>query len=147
MGKLYAALADLVVAIHFAFVVFVVLGGVLAIKWTRFAWVHIPAAVWGIVIEFAGWVCPLTPLENLLREKSGAPGYSGSFVEHYLEPLLYPVSLTRERQIVFGALALTVNIGVYGYVAWRSFRTARSKKEAVGTSDNQPRESCPVEKR
>jgi hypothetical protein len=124
----YAAFADLVVAIHFAFVVFVVLGGVLALKWTRFAWVHIPAAAWGIVIEFAGWVCPLTPLENWLREKGGAPGYSGSFVEHYLEPLLYPVSLTRARQIVFGVLALTVNIGVYGYVACRSFRTAKSKR-------------------
>jgi hypothetical protein len=71
-----------------------------------------------VVIEFAGWVCPLTPLENRLREKGGALGYSGSFVEHYLEPLLYPAALTRGLQIAFGVFALVVNFGVYGYVIW-----------------------------
>ncbi|HSE38860.1 MAG TPA: DUF2784 domain-containing protein, partial [Blastocatellia bacterium] len=76
---LYRIGADLVVAVHLAFVLFVVLGGVFVLKWKRSAWVHIPAALWGVVIEFAGWVCPLTPLENWLREKGGAHGYSGSF--------------------------------------------------------------------
>ena len=98
---LYRIVADLVVALHFAFVLFVVFGGVLVLKWKRSALVHIPAALWGVVIEFAGWVCPLTPLENWLREKGGAAGYRGSFVEHYLEPLLYPAALTRELQIAF----------------------------------------------
>jgi hypothetical protein len=128
---LYRIAADLVVATHFAFVLYVVLGGVFALKWKRSAWVHIPAAVWGVVIEFAGWVCPLTPLENWLREKGGAPGYSGSFVEHYLEPLLYPAGLTRGLQIAFGVFALIVNFGVYGYVIWRNARAAISESVAI----------------
>ncbi|HSF24461.1 MAG TPA: DUF2784 domain-containing protein [Blastocatellia bacterium] len=133
---LYRIAADLVVATHFAFVLYVVLGGVFALKWKRSAWVHIPAAVWGVVIEFAGWVCPLTPLENWLREKGGAPGYSGSFVEHYLEPLLYPAALTRGLQIAFGVFALIVNFGVYGYVIWRNARAAISESVAIGEDDD-----------
>ncbi len=111
---------------HFAFVLFVVFGGALVLKWKRLLWVHIPAAVWGVFIEFAGWVCPLTPLENWLREKGGGPAYKGSFVEHYLEPLLYPASLTKASQIAFGALVLIVNVGVYGFFARRSRRAANS---------------------
>ena len=133
---LYRIAADLVVATHFAFVLYVVLGGVFALKWKRSAWVHIPTAVRGVVIEFAGWVCPLTPLENWLREKGGAPGYSGSFVEHYLEPLLYPAALTRGLQIAFGVFALIVNFGVYGYVIWRNALAATSESVAIGNDDD-----------
>ena len=138
---LYRIVADLVVALHFAFVLFVVFGGVLVLKWKRSALVHIPAALWGVVIEFAGWVCPLTPLENWLREKGGAAGYRGSFVEHYLEPLLYPAALTRGLQIAFGVFALIVNFGVYGYVVWRNARAANSEREAAASSDNRERSS------
>ncbi|MFY9611493.1 MAG: DUF2784 domain-containing protein [Blastocatellia bacterium] len=125
---LYQIGADLVVALHFAFVLFVVFGGVLVLKWKRSAWVHIPAALWGVVIEFAGWVCPLTPLENWLRAKGGTPGYGGSFVEHYLEPLLYPSSFNRELQIAFGAFALIANFGVYGYCVWRNARAVNAER-------------------
>ena len=124
---LYRIAADLVVAVHLEFVLFVVFGGVLLLKWKRSAWVHLPAALWGVVIEFAGWVCPLTPLESWLRENGGAQGYSGSFVEHYLEPVLYPAVLTRRLQIAFGFFALIVNLGIYGYVLWRNARSARRK--------------------
>jgi hypothetical protein len=134
---LYRIAADLVVAVHLAFVLFVVLGGVFVLKWKRSAWVHIPAALWGVVIEFAGWVCPLTPLENWLREKGGAHGYSGSFVEHYLEPVLYPAAITRGLQIAFGFFALIANLGIYGYVVWRNARATKSGNEGAATSTNE----------
>lgn len=131
---LFRIVADLVVATHLAFVLFVVFGGFFVLKWKRSAWVHIPAALWGVVIEFAGWVCPLTPLENWFREKGGAHGYSGSFVEHYLDPVLYPAALTRGLQIAFGSFALIVNLGIYGYVVWRNARTSSSANEVAATN-------------
>jgi hypothetical protein len=134
---LFRIAADLVVATHLAFVLFVVFGGFFVLKWKRSAWAHIPAALWGVVIEFAGWVCPLTPLENWFREKGGAQGYSGSFVEHYLEPVLYPAALTRGLQIALGFFALIVNLGIYGYVAWRNARAASSGNEVAATSANE----------
>jgi len=107
-------LADAVVVLHLAFVGFVVLGGLLVLRWRRVAWAHVPAAVWGVAVEFAGWECPLTPLENWLRRQSGAAGYAGGFVEHHLLPILYPTTLTRELQIAMGGVALVVNLLIYG---------------------------------
>lgn len=106
-------LADATVVLHLAFVVFVVLGGVLVARWPRVAWVHLPAAGWGAWVEFAGWLCPLTPVENWLRQQGGGPAYTASFIEHYLVPLLYPSSLSRELQWGLGALVLVVNAAVY----------------------------------
>ncbi len=106
-------LADLTVIVHLAFVLFVVFGGLLVLRWRRVAWLHLPAAAWGAWIEFAGWICPLTPLENWLRERGGRPAYTSSFVERYLIPTLYPDSLSREVQWVLGGLVLLVNGLVY----------------------------------
>ena len=108
---------------HVGFVLFVVLGGLLVLRWRRLAWLHVPAVVWGVTIEWAGWICPLTPLENVLRRRSGTTGYQGDFIEHYLLPLLYPAQLTREWQMILGGVALAVNVFVY----WRIFRAARAK--------------------
>ena len=88
-------LANIVVLVHLAFVAFVVVGGILALRWRRAAWVHIPAALWGAAIALGGWICPLTPLENWLREQGGGAGYSTGFIEHYVVPVLYTVALTR----------------------------------------------------
>lgn len=121
----YSLLADVVVLGHFLFVLFAVLGGFLALKWPGWAWIHIPAAVWAALIEFAGWICPLTPLENLLREKGGASGYNSGFIEHYLLPVLYPDGLTRSWQIVFGCIVLGINLAVYCWV-WRRYLKTRS---------------------
>ena len=112
-------LADIVVALHLAFVVFVVAGGVLAIKWPRIAWAHIPAAAWGAIIEFSGWPCPLTPLENWLREREGSAGYAGDFVARYFMPVLYPEGLTRDAQIVMGFAVIALNLGLYTVVIRR----------------------------
>lgn len=120
-------LADLVVVVHFAFVLFVVLGGLLVLRWPRLAYVHLPAAAWGVLIEFAGWTCPLTPLEQSLRQRAGGHGYSGSFIEHYLLPLLYPSALTRDIQLVLGSVALVVNLGIYAYVLRRRSGTRRPR--------------------
>ena len=122
---IYRALADLVLVVHLAFVLFVVLGGLPVLKWPRLAWLHVPAAVWGVLIEYKGWICPLTPLENSFRARGGGAGYSGGFIEHYIQPLLYPAGLTRGTQIVLGSLALLVNLTAYGVVIARRSRSGR----------------------
>jgi len=116
---IYRALADLVLALHLVFVLFVVLGGLLVVRWPRAAWLHIPAAIWGVLIEFTGWICPLTPLENSLRTRGGAAGYNGGFCEHYIQPLLYPAGLTRSTQVVLGSLVLALNLTAYGIMVSR----------------------------
>ncbi len=113
---LYRALADLTVLVHFAFVLFVACGAFLVLRWHRLVWVHIPAVIWGALIEFAGWVCPLTPLENRLRLLGGSAGYSGGFIEHYILPILYPRGLTRGVQVVLGVLVLLINVAIYGWL-------------------------------
>ncbi|TMA22899.1 MAG: DUF2784 domain-containing protein [Deltaproteobacteria bacterium] len=100
---LYRLLADVVLVAHLGFVLFVVAGGFLILRWPGMAWVQLPSAFWGLVVEWSGWICPLTPLENRLRAQGGAAGYAGGFVEHYLVPVLYPASLTRGVQVLLGA--------------------------------------------
>lgn len=111
--------ADAVLVIHLAFIVFVMFGGLLVLKWHWLAVLHLPAAIWGIVIQFSGWLCPLTPLENMLRRAAGESGYHGGFIEHYLLPIIYPAGLTREIQFLLGAVVLLVNLGIYLYVLRR----------------------------
>lgn len=115
----YRFLADLVLVAHFAFVVFAVVGALLVLRWRWVVWLHLPAVVWAALISFAGWICPLTPLENWLRELGGSAGYESGFVEHYILPVLYPGGLTREVQIVLGLLVLAVNMGIYGWLLRR----------------------------
>ena len=120
---IYQGLADAVVLLHLTFVLFVVLGGLLVLRWRRVAWVHVPAALWGVVVEWTGWECPLTPLGNWLRAAGGEPGYAGGFVEHYLMPVLYPATLTRTDQLGLGAAVLAANVLVYGLAIRRRSRT------------------------
>ena len=131
------ALATVVMVVHLAFVGFVVAGGVLALRWPRAAWVHLPAALWGVTITLGGVVCPLTPLEKWLIERGGGTPYTTGFIEHYLLPILYPVGLTRELQIATGAFVVLVNALVY----WRVLRRLR---RVAGTSlaplSTEPRE-------
>jgi hypothetical protein len=119
---IYRALADLVLVVHLTFVLFVVLGGLLVLRWPRAAWLHVPAAIWGVLIEYTGWICPLTPLENSFRARGGEAGYSGGFIEHYIQPLLYPAGLTRSTQVVLGSLVLALNLTAYGIVVSRMRR-------------------------
>ena len=107
---------DLVVAVHLLFVVFVVIGGLLLLRWPGLIWLHLPAVAWGVFIEFSGGICPLTPLENQLRLEAGQDAYSGGFVEHYLLPILYPDNLTLDVQQVLGTLVILVNLAIYAWV-------------------------------
>ena len=109
-------LADVVMVIHFAFVLFSVLGALLVIRWRKVIYLHLPAAVWAAWIEFSGRICPLTPLENWLRFKGGGEGYSGDFVGNYLLSILYPSGLTRNVQFVLGAIVVGLNVIIYGYI-------------------------------
>ncbi|HET8623913.1 MAG TPA: DUF2784 domain-containing protein [Gemmatimonadales bacterium] len=116
-------LADLLVVIHFAFVLFVAAGGLLVLRWPRVAWLHIPAAIWGVWIELSGGICPLTPLEKSLRGRAGETGYAGDFISHYILPILYPAGLDRRAQLVLGALVVGVNLFIYGAALRRRRRS------------------------
>jgi hypothetical protein len=127
----YRILADLVVGVHALFVVFVVAGGLLALRWAWVAAVHLPAAVWGTLIEFRGWICPLTPLEQSLRASAGQAGYEGGFIEHYLLPVLYPAGLTQGVQLILGSLVIAVNLVVYGMLLRRRAARAGGSPESA----------------
>jgi len=113
---IYQFLADAVLLLHLLFILFVVGGGLLLLRWRWVALLHLPAAIWGALIEFMGWYCPLTPLENHLRQLAGQSGYEGGFIEHYLLPVIYPDGLTGEVQILLGIFVVVVNVGIYTYI-------------------------------
>ena len=120
---IFRLLADATVALHLAFVLFVVAGGLLVLRWPRVALVHVPAAVWGVWVEFAGWICPLTPLENWLRQRGGETVYTATFVDQYLMPILYPAGLSRDIQWMLGVFVVVVNVCVYLLVFRRPRRS------------------------
>jgi hypothetical protein len=121
---LYEVLADIVLLTHFAFVVFAVIGGLAVLRWPRVAWIHLPAVIWAAIIEYAGWICPLTPLENALRQAGGEAAYAGGFIDHYMTVALYPAGLTRGVQVVLGSLLVLLNVLVYSRAVVR-LRSAR----------------------
>jgi hypothetical protein len=123
---LYRLAADAVLILHLAFVVFVALGGFLVVRWPKLAWAHLPAVAWAALVEFSGWICPLTPLEIALRHGAGDAAYTGDFVEHYIVALLYPESLTRDMQIKLGIAVVLVNAVIYGAVLRRYHRRQRA---------------------
>ncbi|MEX1994145.1 MAG: DUF2784 domain-containing protein [Steroidobacteraceae bacterium] len=124
-------LADAVLVLHLAFILFVGLGGLLVLLRPRLAWFHLPAAAWGALIEFAGWICPLTPLEQFLRTLAGDSAYSGGFIDHYLVPLIYPAGLTRGMQISIGVVVVVVNAGIYAWLLVRRRHAAPTGSESA----------------
>lgn len=110
---MYNVLADAIVITHFLFIIFVVGGGLLVIRWPKIAFVHLPAAVWGAAVELFGWICPLTPLENRFRDLAGETSYSGDFIARYLLPVIYPENLTTSIQYLLGGLVIAVNVIIY----------------------------------
>ena len=120
----YTILADFIVILHFLFVLYVIFGGLFLFWSKRALWLHLPAAFWGVMIEFSGWICPLTPLENYFRYKGGGPTYTTGFIDHYIMPLLYPTFLTRQWQFVFGTVVIVINAIIY----WMAFRKKNNKQ-------------------
>ena len=110
---IYSFLADLLVVFHLVFILYVMAGALLIFKWPKTLWLHLPACFWGMTVEFTGWICPLTPWEIRLRGLAGEEGYTESFIEHYLIPIIYPIGLTREIQMVLGGTVLIVNLSLY----------------------------------
>ncbi|ACU88555.1 DUF2784 domain-containing protein [Desulfomicrobium baculatum] len=111
--------ANAVLLLHLFFICLVMLGGLIVLRRPWFAVVHVPAAVWGALVEAFGWYCPLTDLENALLRRAGEEGYAGGFVAHYLLAVIYPDGLTRETQIVLAGLVVLINAVVYGLVLKR----------------------------
>jgi Protein of Unknown function (DUF2784) len=119
--------ADAVVLLHFAFILFVLFGGLAVLRWKWIAWLHVPAFVWGAAVEFFGLMCPLTPLEGHLREAAGEQAYAGGFVEHYVMPVMYPAGLTPTIQLWLGLIVVLVNVAAYAFVIVRA-RKGRSSR-------------------
>lgn len=126
MAHLLAANAVLI--LHFSFICLVMLGGLIVIRYPRFAVVHVPAAIWGVLVEAFGWYCPLTDLENALLRRAGEEGYAGGFVERYLLAVIYPDGLTRETQMVLAGVVVVVNVVVYGWVLKKRSERKRTEK-------------------
>ena len=115
----YRLAADAVVLLHLGYVIFIVAGGLLVFRWRWIALLHLPAVAWGVLLEFFGWMCPLTPLELGLRAAGGQTGYSGGFVEHYIEPVLYSVEPDMTVQVSIGSFVILINLALYGLLLWR----------------------------
>ena len=124
---IYRLAADLVLIAHVAFVVFVLFGALLVLRWPKLLGLHIAAVLWGVLVELTGVICPLTPLEVRLRELGGDIGYQGDFIGHYLTTMLYPAGLTRKVQIGLGFVALVPNALAYGYLVARKKRLAQQR--------------------
>ena len=118
----YGIFTDIVVLIHLTFVFFAVLGAVLIIWWRWIIWLHLPAFLWAIWIEFTGGICPLTPLENWVRIQAGQGGYEGDFVATYLLPVLYPAGLTCNVQFMLGMMVIVINVAIYGSIVYKRSR-------------------------
>ena len=121
-------IADILVLFHIGFILFVIFGGFLVVRWRLIIWLHLPCAIWGVLIEFAGWICPLTPLENRLRNSAGSSGYSGGFIENYIIPLIYPTELTREIQYALGFGVIAINLCAYGLVLYYKSKKQRTSE-------------------
>ena len=123
---MYRFFADVLVVVHFLFILFVVAGGILVLRRPRLAILHLPAVIWGAAVELCSWICPLTPLENYFRGLSGSTGYSGDFVEHYLIPLIYPENLTIGTQYILGGMVVIVNL-IFYLIVWHKKKNTQQK--------------------
>ncbi|MBN2521871.1 MAG: DUF2784 domain-containing protein [Bacteroidales bacterium] len=130
----YNFLSNLVVFLHLLFILFVCLGAFLVIKWPRIVWIHIPFALWGIVVEYFNMLCPLTPLENYFRKMSGGNTYETDFIERYIVPLIYPETLTRNLQFVLGSIVIVLNFAIYGFILYKRIKKrSKSVSKKSGT--------------
>ena len=112
----YRLAAELTLILHLLFIIFILFGGLLALRKRFWIWLHLPALLWGLWVEWAGWPFPLTPLENYFRQLASSPQYPESFIEHYLVSIIYPEQLTVSLQLVLGGILLIVNLLIYFYV-------------------------------
>lgn len=124
---LFRLAADVVLVLHFAFIVFVVAGALLALRWRWIPWLQLPAAAWGFFIEVSGDYCPLTGIENVLLHRAGLAGYHDGFIAHYLLAVIYPAGLTRHVQFLLAAIVVVLNLAIYGWLLLRRLRARRGR--------------------
>lgn len=120
--------ADFVLVLHFAFILFVIGGAFLVMRYAWLAYLHIPASTWGAFIELTGRICPLTTAENYFRRAAGDAGYATSFVEHYIVPIIYPAGLTRTTQYWLAGIVILINVVLYAWIVMR-WRKPRETSE------------------
>jgi len=113
---IYSIAADALLIIHLAFILFVLVGGLLILKWRWIVTLHLPAVCWGVLVEFNHWICPLTPWENALRRSAGETSYETGFIEHYLSPIIYPAQLTDQLQLILGGIVIVINMAIYSWL-------------------------------
>jgi hypothetical protein len=122
--------ADLVLVLHLAFIAFVIVGGLLVLRYRWFVFVHIPAALWGAFVEISGRICPLTIWENSFRRSAGESGYADSFIEHYLLPIIYPAGLTRSVQLWLAGIVIVANVVIYAWLLYRWKKPRTTEKSS-----------------
>jgi Protein of Unknown function (DUF2784) len=128
-------LADAVVLLHLGFILFMMIGGLLVLRWPRTAWLHLPIALWGVLVQWMSWTCPLTPLERWFRAAAGATTYSGGFVQHYVVPVLYPLGIGLPGHLALGLAVLGANALIYGaFLRRRGLRSSALRVESKQTS-------------
>jgi hypothetical protein len=129
---IYRIAADFILIVHLLFILYVLLGGLLAYRWRWMVFIHLPCVIWVALLEFYGWICPLTPLEQQLRLAGKQDGYSGGFVEHYLLPIIYPSGLTPRIQIIIGIFVIAINVVIYAWLALHHLRRKKKDKAPAG---------------
>lgn len=120
---IYRLLAEALLVVHLGYILFVVFGGFLAARRPWLRWVHLPAAVWGMLVSAGNLPCPLTDWEVRLRMAAGGAGYEGGFIEHYLLAVIYPDGLTRAMQIILAVGVVAINLWAYRRPLRRIFTT------------------------
>jgi hypothetical protein len=128
---IYRLLADLILLSHCAFVAFAMLGGLLALRYPHVLWLHLPAFLWSVYVQWANRICPLTPLENYLRLLGGEAGYAGGFIEHYVLEVLYPDNLTLTLRYALGVVLIAMNFAVYACVIFRKRQHGHKVKPQI----------------
>lgn len=116
---IFRIIADILIVLHGLFILYVLFGAFLNFRWQKLVWLHLPVMIWGILVEYMHWICPLTPLENYFRRKAGTGVYEGDFIDHYIIPLIYPENLTPQFQVVLGSLVIVLNLVIYGFFWYR----------------------------
>jgi len=114
--KMHELAADIILIIHFAFILFVIFGALLFFVTTKIIFIHLPALIWGSYIELTSSICPLTYLENWLLQKANLKTYSEGFIQNYLVPIVYPTNLTKDTQIYLGIALIVINIVLYAFI-------------------------------
>ena len=132
----YDWLVTVILALHFGYLAYLVLGGFLAWRWPTAFFVHVFACVWGVLIVLSLVDCPLTFAEHWAREKAGQTPTTAGFIDRYLTNAMYPAEYVEEIRLAIALVVLVSWVGTF--VLWRRRRVARASAKGVQAGDTQP---------